>query len=576
MNNLKTKLLSQLTKTLPVFTLRGPQNPLITGISSDSRCVEAGNIFVAYKGVGVDGHAYVDDALRRGVSAVVVEEGASLTLPAGVTCLRVPNGREALAHLSAAWYGYPGQKMTVIGVTGTDGKTSTINLIFAILRRAGRKVGMISTVNAVIGDESLDTGLHTTTPDAPDVQRYLAQMAAAGVEICLLESTSHGLAQHRVTACYFDWAVVTNITHEHLDIHGSLNAYRQAKARLFQLAQRGVVLNRDDWSFDFLQEKISPNVSILTYSLTHPATLRAEQIILRPEATVFEVQGCGDAGERGSRGVGERVPLPQREGLGEGEIPSGQQAAVMPSNLSGQKPTLSPALPLKGGGGNTFTVKSPLVGLFNVSNILAALTLTVEGLGVEPEMALNALRKFKGVPGRMERIDEGQNFTALVDFAHTPNSLRRALETVRALTAGRVIAVFGCAGLRDVEKRTLMGDIAAELADITLLTAEDPRTEDLDAIIQTTASAMRKKGAVEAQIGESITVTPAFIRIPDRGRALYRAAQLARPGDIVIALGKGHEQSMCFGAVEHPWDDREAMRSALNGYPLLTLPTARR
>ncbi len=510
----KIKPLAQLIELLPAFTLRGPQNPLITGVCSDSRRVEAGNLFVAYKGVGVDGHAYVNDALQRGAVAVVVEEGASPTLPAGVTCLRVPNGREALAHLSAAWYGYPGKKMTVIGVTGTDGKTSTINLIYAILRRAGRKVGMISTVNAVIGNKALDTGLHTTTPNAPDVQRYLAQMVAAGVEICLLESTSHGLAQHRVSACYFDWAVVTNITHEHLDIHGSLNAYRQAKARLFQLAQKGVVLNRDDWSFDFLREKISPDVSILTYSLTHPATLRAKNVSLRPQATVFEVQGG--------------------------------------------------------------RVETPLVGLFNVSNILAALTLTVAGLGVEPKTALSALQAFKGVPGRMERIDEGQNFTALVDFAHTPNSLRRALETVRALTAGRVIAVFGCAGLRDVEKRALMGYIAAELADITILTAEDPRTEDLNAIIQTTASAMREKGAVEAQIGESVTVTPAFIRIPDRGRALYHAAQLARPDDILIALGKGHEQSMCFGAVEHPWDDREAMRSALRGRPLLTLPTARR
>ena len=215
------------------------------------------------------------------------------------------------------------------------------------------------------------------------------------------------------------------------------------------------------------------------------------------------------------------------------------------------------------------------MGLFNVSNILAALTLTVAGLGVEPEAALDALKNFKGVPGRMERIDEGQAFTALVDFAHTPNSLRRALETVRALTTGRVIAVFGCAGLRDVEKRTLMGRIAAELADITLLTAEDPRTEDLNAIIHTTAQAMRKKGAVEAGAGEAIGATPVFIRIPDRGRAIYRAVQLARPGDILIALGKGHEQSMCFGEVEYPWDDRKAMRRALNGKPLLTLPTAR-
>ena len=297
----EAKPLTQLTKLLPAYTLINPtSSSLITGITSDSRRVEPGNLFVAYKGVDVDGHAYVNNALRRGAAAVVVEEGSSLTLPAGVTCLRVPNGREALAYLSAAWYDFPGQKMTVVGVTGTDGKTSAINLIFAILRRAGRKVGMISTVNAVIGDESLDTGLHTTTPDAPDVQRYLAQMAAAGVEICLLESTSHGLAQHRVTACYFDWAVVTNITHEHLDIHGSLTAYRQAKARLFQLAQKGVVLNADDWSFEFLKEKIDAAVPIISYGIENPATLRAENIALRPEAAVFEARWRqGDKGTRG-------------------------------------------------------------------------------------------------------------------------------------------------------------------------------------------------------------------------------------------------------------------------------------
>jgi UDP-N-acetylmuramoyl-L-alanyl-D-glutamate--2,6-diaminopimelate ligase len=186
---------------------------------------------------------------------------------------------------------------------------------------------------------------------------------------------------------------------------------------------------------------------------------------------------------------------------------------------------------------------------------------------------IEALRQFKGVPGRMERIDLGQPFTAIVDFAHAPNALQRAVETVRSLTNGRIIAVFGCAGQRDVEKRTMMGYIAAELADITIITAEDPRTETLADIIDVTAQAMLAKGAVERP---SFDQSPVFMRVPDRGRAIYTAIQLAQPGDIVIALGKGHEQSMCFGTVEYLWDDREAMRAALSGSPLLTLPTAQK
>lgn len=507
--------LQNLLETLPDFTLSGPMNPLITGIAGDSRRVAPGSLFVAYKGVSVDGHRFVPAAIERGATAVVVEEDTSV--PPGVTSLRVADGREALAHLSAAWYGYPARKMTLIGVTGTDGKTSTTNLIYHILKGAGVKAGMISTVNAVIGEKELETGLHTTTPDAPEVQSYLAQMVAAGTDVCLLEVTSHGLAQHRVTACDFNWAVVTNITHEHLDLHGSLEAYRQAKARLFEMAQTGAVLNADDFSYQFLRPRLASGLKVICYGLAASADWRAEKIELRPEATVFE------------------------------------------TTFNGQ----------------TLTVQTPLVGAFNVSNVLAALALTVAGLGIEPQTALAALRSFGGVPGRMERIDAGQDFIAVVDFAHTPNALRRALEAIRSLTPGRVFAVFGCAGRRDVEKRVLMGQVAAQLADVTVITAEDPRTEDLSALMAATARAMREQGAVEVEPAGSLPANgPVFMRIADRGRAIYRATQLAGPGDVVLALGKGHEQSMCFGETEYPWDDRAAMRSALAGRPLLTLPTA--
>jgi UDP-N-acetylmuramoyl-L-alanyl-D-glutamate--2,6-diaminopimelate ligase len=517
--------LSQLIAHLPASRLLNPL-PIcglsIANITFDSRQVQPGSLFVAYRGVSVDGHRFIPAAIQQGATAIVFEDAAEAAiqphLEDGPIFIGVPNGREALAWLAAAWRGFPAHQLTMVGITGTDGKTTTTNFLYHILAAAGRNVSMISTVNAVIGSRAQDTGLHTTTPDAPDVQRLLAEMVTGGSDICLLETTSHGLAQHRVTACDFDVAVVTNITHEHLDIHGSLAGYRASKAMLFEslatAAAKGIsktaVLNCDDGSFEYLKQRLTPlGVPWLGYSLAgHPeATLTASNLACLPDKTTFTVSGPGFS----------------------------------------------------------FQVESALVGDYNVSNALAAIAAAVGALGVLPDAARRGVAALPGIPGRMERISEGQPFTAVVDFAHTPNALRRALTTAKSLTPGRVIAVFGCAGLRDVEKRELMGHIAAELADLTLITAEDPRTESLAEIMAATAAAMESRGAVEGRD---------FERVPDRGRALFRAVQLAQPGDMVLALGKGHEQSMCFGPTEYPWDDRDALRAALRGQPLLTLPTA--
>ena len=490
----------------------------ISHISENSRNIKAGGLFVAYQGVARNGHAFIPQALANGAVAIVVEDNQPVSLSQRAMVISVPNGREALAYLAAAWHDYPARKLTMVGITGTDGKTTTTNYLYHILKQSSQSVSMISTVNVIIGDRVLETGLHTTTPDAPEVQRYLAEMTAAGIDTCLLETTSHGLAQHRVTACDFDLAVVTNITHDHLDIHGSVAAYRSAKAQLFAslatATPKGIakkaILNCDDWSFDYLKEKLEVlGVAWLGYSIAaHPqATVSAHNIVCRADKTTFTIQGANYEVE----------------------------------------------------------AETSLIGDYNVSNCLAAATAAIEGLGIAPQVAKRGIAALPGVPGRMERIDQGQPFVAVVDFAHTPNSLRRALTTARSLTTGRVIAVFGCAGLRDVTKRSLMGHIAAELADLTLITAEDPRTENLEAIIDQTAQAMLERGAIEGQH---------FERIPDRGRAIYRATQLAQADDMVLALGKGHEQSMCFAETEYPWDDRQALRSALQGKPLLTLPTA--
>lgn len=512
--------LTDLLSALPKYRVVGNADVEIDGIAFDSRRVQVGDLFVAYRGVNVDGHGFIGAGLKNGAVAVVGERDVSevrdLLLPAELTVpyVVVPDGREALAWLSAAWYRFPARRLTMVGVTGTDGKTTTVNLIYHILRAANRQAGMISSVNAVIGEVSLDTGLHTTTPDAPDVQRLLAQMVATETEVCVLEVTSHGLAQRRVTACDFDIVVVTNITHEHLDLHGSLDAYRAAKAILFQGLMAGyrkpdvgkiAVLNGGDSSFDYLQSY--PADLKLVYNVGEPGDVIARNLVQTPKRTRFNLAS-----------------------------PYGQ-----------------------------FPLETQLVGQFNVSNILAA-TATTLALGVEPKAIQEGVAAVRSIPGRMERVDRGQPFTALVDFAHTPNSLRHALETARQLAlGGRVIVIFGCAGLRDAEKRPMMGQVAAELADCTILTAEDPRTEDLDAIIEAIAEGCCRGGGIEGQT---------FERVPDRGAALARGVELARPGDVVIACGKGHEQSMCFGETEYAWDDRIALAAALEGRLLKTLPTA--
>jgi len=501
--------LKDLVAHLPSWDGALAVDPMVTGICLDSRNVTAGDVFVAIRGSQVDGHVFIPDAVERGARAVIGSRPEEVYEGLSVPYLSTPDPRQAAAILSAAYYGFPGLALTVIGVTGTDGKTTTTNLIFHILREAGIPTGMISTVKAVIGDKSLDTGFHVTTPEAPHVQRYLRRMVDADLTHVVIEATSHGLAQKRVDASYFDLAVVTNITHEHLDYHGSYPAYRDAKARLLDLLQevggrkknpmRWAILNRDDDSYSFLFDRVqNMDLEAITYGL-----------------------GGGDV--RGSI---------------EEHSPDGIAFTVQED----EEPIL---------------LETSLVGRYNVYNCLAAVSACREALQLPWEAVQRGFDALEGIPGRMEAINAGQSFSVIVDFAHTPNALRRALETARELSQGRVIAVFGSAGLRDREKRRLMAEISGELADITVLTAEDPRTESLDDILGEMAAGIRSRGAVE---GET------FWRVPDRGQAIRKGIEEARPQDMVIICGKGHEQSMCFGETEYPWDDRQATRAALAAY----------
>ena len=491
----------------------------ISNIQFDSRQVNPGSLFVAVAGQHVDGYDFIPEAIRRGASAVVAsKQPKDISVP----YIKVQDTRKALAHLSAAFYGYPARQLTVIGVTGTDGKTTTTNLIFEILKSAGFKTGIVSTVNAVLGDQTIDTGFHVTTPESPDIQRYLAVMVSKGISHAVIEATSHGLAQKRIDACDIHAAVVTNITHEHLDYHGSIENYRDAKADLFrklvgaEIARPKIaVLNIDDSSYRYLRPilddhnertagKSLEQINVITYGFNPTAQVTASNI------------------NYGSSGSSFHISF---------------KDSTLPIDLR-------------------------FPGKFNIYNCLAAVALTYAGYNIGQTAIQNGILALKNIPGRMEPIDIGTEFDTIVDFAHTPNALKSALESARAVIVnrgapGRIIAIFGSAGLRDKQKRRMMAEISAELADISILTAEDPRTESLGSILTEMAEGAMDRGAREGVD---------YYCIPDRGEAIKFGISIALPGDIVMALGKGHEQSMCFGEIEYTWDDRTAMRAAVAEY----------
>lgn len=371
------------------------------------------------------------------------------------------------AILANLIYRFPSKSLVVIGVTGTDGKTTTVHLIHHILKETGLKADLISTVSA--------PGLHATTPNSWILQKLLRQMADQKIKYVVLETTSHGLDQHRLWGIKFHTAVITNITHEHLDYHRSYENYLKAKAKLFRHVQVAV-LNRDDKSFENLKLKIQ-NSKLITYGIKN-------------------------------------------------------RADFTPQN---------------------FEFKTNLPGEYNQYNCLAAIAAS-SALEIPSEKIRKAVSSFKGVIGRMEEINEGQNFKFIVDFAHTPNGLENALEALKEVTKGKLIVVFGSAGLRDKQKRPMMGEVAAKLADVSVLTAEDPRTEEVNTIVEQIAQGCKKAGGIEGKT---------FFRIPDRREAIKFAVQKAEKGDIIVICGKGHERSMCFGKTEFPWSDQEEAKRAL-------------
>src|SRR3989344_4552590 len=381
------------------------------------------------------------------------------------------------AYAACIYFGFPSKKLTIIGVTGTDGKTTTSHMIYEILKSAGKKVSLISSIHAQIGEKSYDTGFHVTTPDPVSLQKFLKEVVDSHSEFLVLEVTSHGLDQNRIFGIGFKFAVLTNITHEHLDYHKSFENYILAKARLFKGAKVNI-LNLDDPTFSKIKKLAGGK--IITYSIDKKADFASKN----------------------------------------------------------------------------FSLKLKISGDYNLSNALCAAALATQA-GISKRIIIKALNNFQGVKGRMEEVDMGQDYQVIVDFAHTPNGLKQALKSLRSRgeeEGSRIIAVFGAAGERDKLKRPKMGEVAARYADISVLTAEDPRSEKVEDICWQIAQGLVKSGKKEGSD---------FYKIYDRQKAIEFAVKLAKPDDIVVCFGKSHEKSMCFGKKEYPWDEFKAVERAI-------------
>jgi UDP-N-acetylmuramoyl-L-alanyl-D-glutamate--2,6-diaminopimelate ligase len=477
----------ELAELLPGATVHGDPGGAPRFATHDSRRAGPGALFVAIKGMAQDGNQFVDAAVRKGAVAVASEAPPQ----PGIPWILVGDAREALAVFSAALLGKPAERLTLIGVTGTNGKTTTAYLIDAALRERGDRVGLVGTVEYRIGDRLMDAV--RTTPEASDLQEILQEMVEAGCQDAVLEVSSHALALKRAYGLSFAAAVFTNLTRDHLDFHGDMEAYFAAKRVLFDTLLREdghAVINLEDPRADALKK--ASRGRVWTFSTSGPADFEASEIKLSLRGTSFKV---------------------------------------------------------KTSAGSHF-VETSLLGRFNVQNILGAFG-AVCALGEDPEAALRGIRSVRGVPGRLERVEAGQDFSVIVDYAHTDDALRNLLETVRDLCPKRIITVFGCGGDRDKTKRPLMGAIAARLSDLAILTSDNPRSEPPEDILADIQRGMpRGRGAV-SQV------------IPDRREAILRALEVARDGDAVVIAGKGHEQTQALRDRSVPFDDRRVAKDIL-------------
>jgi len=486
--------LSELCKAVPGAELHG-EDVDVAALAYHTKDVVPGTVFVALRGLRTDGHFFLKDAVDKGAVAAVVNTPYCDGWPAGKPLVVVPDTRKALAMMAVRFYGDPSSRLRVYGVTGTNGKTTTVFLIQSIMSAAGVKTGVIGTLGCRIGSRVIETD--RTTPESLDLQRILSDLLHAGAEAVAMEVSSHALALGRTLGCRFAGAVFTNLTQDHFDFHPSIEDYFHAKSLLFTeyAASAGeqfvsAIGVDSDWGRRLCGMALG---RVVTFGASPEAEVRAEDVNFSTDGTSFRLVSPWGSSE----------------------------------------------------------VHLKLVGEFNVQNALASAALAL-GCGIGIDAVKAGLEEVGGVPGRFERVDRGQPFTVIVDYAHTPDGLEKLLRAALRLCGGRLLVVFGCGGDRDPGKRPIMGEIAARMSDLVVVTSDNPRSEDPELIID----------AVIAGVPEELR--DKVIRDSDRRSAIFRAVRLARPGDVVVIAGKGHEDYQILGNTKIHFDDREVAAEALD------------
>ena len=491
--------LETLLGAIAVRHVTGKRDRTVESIAYDSRRVQRNGMFVALRGEKTDGHQFIGQAVEKGAAVIVTERDDSAALAGSATCVVVENTRRALADLAATFYGRPAQRLKLAAVTGTNGKTTTTFLIKHLCEKAGLRCGLIGTVRYEIGERVLPAT--RTTPESLDLQELLALIANAGCRAAAMEVSSHALAQDRTRGIEWDVAVFTNLSQDHLDFHGTMENYFEAKAKLFtQLAEQEkkqkaiAVINVDDRYGVQLIDKIDKKIAVVTYGMGVRADFRASNYRLEFGGTSYQLDARG----------------------------------------------------------KSYLVRLPLIGRFNVANSMAALA-AASSLGVNLRDAVQNLAKSPQIPGRLEMVPAKRQFQVFVDYAHTPDALLNALKTLRELGPRRLLVVFGCGGDRDRQKRPLMAEVVERNADYAIVTSDNPRKENPAAIIADT-----EKGF---QLNH-------YEKMVDRTEAIARAVELARPRDIVLIAGKGHETYQEFADRTIPFDDIQVARRAIENHPV--------
>ena len=488
--------LKNLVAAIPIRHVIGTLDRPVESIAYDSRRMQRNGMFVALRGEKTDGHDFIGQAIEKGASVIVTEREEKTPR---VTSLVVENTRAALADLSATFYGHPARKLKLAAVTGTNGKTTTTFLIKHICEKAGLRCGLIGTVRYEIGERVLPA--IRTTPESLDLQELLAQIANAGCRAAAMEVSSHALAQDRTRGLEWDVAVFTNLTQDHLDFHGTMESYFDSKAKLFgqlgsqkEKAKPVAIVNIDDRYGEQMLNKIDKRVAVITCGMSARADFRASN---------YRVEFSGTSYQLDARG-------------------------------------------------KSYLVRVPLIGRFNVANSIAALA-AANALGISLRDAVLSLSKSPQVPGRLEIVSAKRQFQVFVDYAHTPDALQNVLKTLRELEPARLIVVFGCGGNRDRQKRPFMGEIADRSADYAIITSDNPRKEDPNAIIDEIEKGVR---------------SDRYEKIVDRTEAIGRAISFAQPRDIVLIAGKGHESYQEFADHTIPFDDIQVARRAIEDHPI--------